>query len=85
MKGETGRGGEVKWSSVTIKYSQVFPPFRVPSFLIGRPVHWVSAHVEIHCLYICVCVFADVYVFTDARVLCAFRHASLAPCTSVCV
>lgn len=60
MKGETGRDrrsqGEVEWSSVTIKYGQVFPQFGVPSFPIGRAVHWVSANVEIHSLYECVCV-----------------------------
>lgn len=66
---------EVKWSAITITHSQVFPQFRVPSFLIGRLVHCLSANVEIHCLYGCVSV-CD---------LCAFRHACLAPCTSACV
>lgn len=65
MKGETGGHdrrlrGEVKRSSVSIKYSQVFPRFRIPSFPTGRPAHRVSANVEIHCLYtvcgrVCVC------------------------------
>lgn len=73
MKGERG---EVKRSSVTVKYSQVFPQFKVPSSPIGRAVHWVSANVEIR--FICV------YVFLGARVLCAFRHACFAPCISVC-
>lgn len=40
MKGETGPDtrlqGQVKWSSVTIKYSQVFPQFMAPSFPVGR-------------------------------------------------
>ncbi len=63
MKGEAGHDRplqeKVKRSSVAIKYSQVFPQLRVPSFRIGRLVHWVSANVEIHCL----CMCASVRVF----------------------
>lgn len=42
MKGEPGHDrllqDKVKMSFLAIKYSQVFPQLRVPSFLIGRLV-----------------------------------------------
>ena len=55
MKGETvGHHRQLhcgfKWSSATIKYSQLFPQFRIPSFPTGRAVLRVFANVEIHCL-----------------------------------